>query len=109
MKPPVRRSTLAIQAVACRSARFFCGRRRGRGTARGLWAQRRVVGRRIAAISALTVSAVTFWRASRGRHHGHRVSSASSVRAGRVPRRRAGDVARGRAPRHGAGIAILSC
>jgi drug/metabolite transporter (DMT)-like permease len=63
MKPPVREiDPLAIQAVRLPlSTLLLWATPWARGTARGLWAQRRVVGRRIAAISALTaLSAVTF-------------------------------------------------
>ena len=63
MKPPVREiDPLAIQAVRLPlSTLLLWATPWARGTARGLWAQRRVVGRRIATISALTaLSAVTF-------------------------------------------------
>jgi len=63
MKPPVREiDPLAIQAVRLPlSTLLLWATPWARGTARGLWAQRRVVGRRIAAISALiALSAVTF-------------------------------------------------
>jgi drug/metabolite transporter (DMT)-like permease len=63
MKPPVREiDPLAIQAVRLPlSTLLLWATPWARGTARGLWAQRRVVGRRIAAISGLTaLSAVTF-------------------------------------------------
>ena len=63
MKPPVREiDPLAIQAVRLPlSTLLLWATPWARGTARGLWAQRRVVGRRIAALSALTaLSAVTF-------------------------------------------------
>ena len=63
MKPPVREiDPLAIQAVRLPlSTLLLWATPWPRGTARGLWAQRRVVGRRIAGLSALTaLSAVTF-------------------------------------------------
>jgi drug/metabolite transporter (DMT)-like permease len=63
MKPPVREiDPLAIQAVRLPlSTLLLWATPWARGTARGLWAQRRVVGRRIAVLSALTaLSAVTF-------------------------------------------------
>ena len=63
MKPPVREiDPLAIQAVRLPlSTLLLWATPWARGTARGLWAQRRVVGRRIAGLSALTaLSAVTF-------------------------------------------------
>jgi drug/metabolite transporter (DMT)-like permease len=63
MKAPVREiDPLAIQAVRLPlSTLLLWATPWARGTARGLWAQRRVVGRRIAALSALTaLSAVAF-------------------------------------------------
>jgi drug/metabolite transporter (DMT)-like permease len=63
MKAPVREiDPLAIQAVRLPlSTLLLWATPWARGTARGLWAQRRVVGRRFAALSALTaLSAVAF-------------------------------------------------
>jgi len=63
MKAPVREiDPLAIQAVRLPlSTLLLWATPWARGTARGLWAQRRAVGRRIAALSALTaLSAVAF-------------------------------------------------
>ena len=63
MKAPVQEiDPLAIQAVRLPlSTLLLWATPWARGTARGLWAQRRVVGRRIAALSALTaLSAVAF-------------------------------------------------
>jgi drug/metabolite transporter (DMT)-like permease len=63
MKAPVREiDPLAIQAVRVPlSTLLLWATPWARGTARGLWAQRRVVGRRIALISAFTaLSAVAF-------------------------------------------------
>ncbi len=63
MKPPVQEiEPLAIQAVRLPlSTLLLWATPWARGTARGLWAQRRVVGRRVLALSALTaLSAVSF-------------------------------------------------
>jgi drug/metabolite transporter (DMT)-like permease len=63
MKPPVREiDPLTIQAVRLPlSTLVLWATPWARGTARGLWAQRHVVGRRVVALSALTaLSAVTF-------------------------------------------------
>jgi drug/metabolite transporter (DMT)-like permease len=63
MKPPVREiDPLTIQAVRLPlSTLVLWATPWARGTARGLWAQRHVVGRRVLALSALTaLSAVTF-------------------------------------------------
>jgi drug/metabolite transporter (DMT)-like permease len=63
MKPPVREiDPLAIQAVRLPlSTLLLWATPWARGTARGLWAQRHAVARRIAALSALTaLSAVAF-------------------------------------------------
>ena len=63
MKPPLREiDPLTIQAVRLPlSTLLLWATPWARGTARGLWAQRRVVGRRIVALSALTaLSAIGF-------------------------------------------------
>jgi drug/metabolite transporter (DMT)-like permease len=63
MKPPLREiEPLAIQAVRLPlSTLLLWATPWARGTARGLWAQRRVAGRRVAALSVLTaLSAVGF-------------------------------------------------
>jgi drug/metabolite transporter (DMT)-like permease len=63
MKPPVREiDPLTIQAVRLPlSTLVLWATPWARGTARGLWAQRHVVGRRVLALSGLTaLSAVTF-------------------------------------------------
>ena len=63
MKPPVREiDPLTIQAVRMPlSTLLLWATPWARGTARGLWAQRRVVGRRVAALSILTaLSAIGF-------------------------------------------------
>jgi drug/metabolite transporter (DMT)-like permease len=63
MKPPVREiDPLTIQAVRLPlSTVVLWATPWARGTARGLWAQRHVVGRRVLAVSGLTaLSAVTF-------------------------------------------------
>jgi drug/metabolite transporter (DMT)-like permease len=63
MKPPIREmDPLAIQAVRLPlSTLVLWATPWARGTARGLWAQRHIVGRRVIALSALTaLSAVAF-------------------------------------------------
>ena len=63
MKPPIREmEPLAIQAVRLPlSALMLWATPWARGTVRGLWAQRHVVGRRVVALSVLTaLSAVAF-------------------------------------------------
>jgi drug/metabolite transporter (DMT)-like permease len=63
MKPPIREiEPLAIQAVRLPlSTLLLWATPWARGTARGLWAQRHTVGRRVLALSVLTaLSAVAF-------------------------------------------------